>query len=199
MSRVLAGFVGVMLGGCIPRLETTGGPSGSSTWVAPENDWVLAEPPVDLVAEGFGVGEIVPDLRLVDQTGNEVSLWQFHGNVVLLDVSTMWCVPCIALAEHTEETWQTYRDQGFVYVTILQQDFDGNPPEPGDLDDWVDAFGITAPVLADGEETSIEAVPLNGGSRTFPGVIVIGRDLEVLTVMEVPDHETVEAAILEAL
>jgi peroxiredoxin len=197
MSRFL--MVLVAVGGCIPRLETENGPSSGGDWVAPDNAWPMAEPPADLVAEGFGTGEVAPDLRLVDQAGDEVSLWQFHGSVVLLDISTIWCVPCQALAQHTEATWQTYRDQGFVYVTVLQQDNEGNAPDGADLDAWATAFGITAPVVADGEETAIDAVPLVGGSRAYPGVLVIDRDMVVRKAMEVPTAEDVDEAIDEVL
>lgn len=186
--------------GCVPHLFTEEGPVGPSTWVAPENGWTIVEPPTDLVPEGFAVGETVPDLRLADQFGDEVSLWQFHGNVILLDVSTVWCGPCQDLAEHTEDTWQTYRDQGFVYLTVLQQDIESNPPELDDILGWVDLFQITAPVLADGDLQALGAVLLVGGTAAYPGVLLIGRDLKVLIdPLETPDNATVEAAIEAAL
>lgn len=171
--------------GCIPRLYSADGPAGPWSWTAPENTWPLASPPEGTVGEGYDEGQIVPDFRLVDQNDDEVSLWQFYGNVVLLDISTLWCRPCQDLATHTEDTWSTYRDQGFVYVTVIAEDLEGNPPGAADLDTWVDGFGITSPVVADPEEVTASALD-NG---TFPAVIVIGRDLVVADRLGTTDEE----------
>ena len=87
---------------CIPRLQTHGG--------------------VDVFApgEGFGVDDVAPDFTLGDQNDITHSLSQYRGSVVLLDVSTIWCAPCQALAESTQATADKFRNEGFVYVTILQ-------------------------------------------------------------------------------
>jgi peroxiredoxin len=192
-------LLGSVAAGCVPHLYTGDGPIAAGPWVSPENGWEIVEPPAELVPEGFEIGQTVPDLRLVDQFGDEVSLWQFHGKVILLDVSTIWCAPCQDLGAHTEETWQAYRDQGFVYLTVIQQDIEGNRPEPDDIQGWVDAFGITAPVVADGDLTALGAVPSQGGAVAYPGVLLIGRDLQVIDGPLPTDPESVDAAVREAL
>lgn len=191
MSRTLAPLF-CLVGGCIPRLYTNGEEIGP--WEAPVNTWGVNPPPEGLEGEGYDEGQIVPDFRLVDQHGDEVSLWQFFGDVVLLDISTIWCKPCQGLAADVEQSWADYRDDGFVYVTVLQEDLEGNPPDDADLDFWVDTFGITAPVLGDGEAVTLPAIR----NSSFPAVLVIDRDLRVLerlgtTVEEV--RAGIEAAL----
>ena len=97
-----------MLCGCAPRLYTDASEdtSANSVWVAPENDWTLNEPPRGTVAEGFEEGQIPDDFRLVDQHGQEVSLWQFHDRWVVLDFSTLWCAPWPRVSEETLRTWK---------------------------------------------------------------------------------------------
>jgi peroxiredoxin len=186
----------ILLGGCVPRLysEDYGNTTGDWTWEAPQNSWTAASPPAGTVGQGYEPGQIVPDVRLVDQFGDEVSLWQFHGQLILFDISTMWCGPCQDLGAHTEQNWQDYQDQGFVYVTVLQQDFDGDPTEADDVDYWVDTFGITAPVLADPAEVTLPAIKAN----TYPAVLLIGRNLKVIERVGTLDSE-VRAAIKENL
>ena len=53
----------------------------------------------DLAQEGFREGQVIPDMRLMDQYGDEVSAWQFYGMVIALDFSTEWCAPCQELAK----------------------------------------------------------------------------------------------------
>jgi peroxiredoxin len=182
-----------MFAGCVPRLYTDGAGEQPSEWEPPENTWTVTAPPADLEGEGYAKGEVVPDFRLVDQHGDEVSAWQFYGNVILLDVSTIWCGPCQQLALETEETWHEYRDQGFVYVTVLQEDLEAHPPDGEDLLFWADSFGITAPVLADGDKTGVTDVP------DYPTVLVIGRNMKVRDVVDPPDDARVRAAIEDVL
>ncbi|MEQ1568500.1 MAG: TlpA disulfide reductase family protein [Myxococcota bacterium] len=191
-AAVLAG-----IGGCIPHLyseDYSEVDTGPWSWTAPVNTWPLAEPPVGTEAEGYEPGQVVPDVRLIDQFGDEVSMWQFYGQVILLDVSTMWCAPCQDLGLHTEQNWQEYRDRGFVYVTVLQQDVEGDPTELVDVNEWVDTFAITAPVLADPDAETYGAIQ----NDTFPTVLVVGRDLKVIERLGTTDEE-LRAAIEAAL
>lgn len=192
MTRAL---LPLLAAGCIPRLYSSGTTDSGGPWVAPENTWEQAEPPADLVGEGYEPGQVVPDFRLEDQFGDEVALWQFFGDVILLDVSTIWCAPCQLLAEDAEETWQEYREQGFVYVTVLQEDYEGNPPEADDLQLWVDLYELTAPVLSDPDLSGAGGALVND---QWPAVLVIGRDLRVIERV-LPDDAEVRAAIEAAL
>ncbi len=180
-----------LLVGCTPRLYTEAA-QGEWEWNAPENSWPLNEPPQGTVGTGYAAGQVVPDFRLVDQHGDEVALWQFYGNVIMLDISTIWCRPCQDLAAHTEETALDYADQGFVYVTVLQEDLEGEPPDLEDLETWADLFGITSPILADGDKAGTGGAIEQG---VYPAVLIIDRELRVAQRVSPPDDANVRAAI----
>jgi thiol-disulfide isomerase/thioredoxin len=162
-----------LLTACAPSLYTDG---EVMPWEAPSNDWGVGEVPSDLEAEGFGVGEVVTEFRLPDQFGEEVSLWQFYGKVVILDISTLWCAPCQDLAEEVEATYEQYASQEFEYITILPEDLEYEVPDTAELNQWVDAFGLTRPVLADDQAWAEVLVPAGG----YPRLLLIGRDMRVL-------------------
>lgn len=191
-----------LLGGCIPHLYSLEPTTVGCEWTAPTNRWDSATPPECLVGEGYEQGQVVPDIRLGDQFGDLVSVWQFSGDVILLDVSTIWCAPCQQLGAGTEEVWQEYRDYGFTYVTVLQADLEGNEVDPEDLDLWVNGFyesgvseaPISAPVLADSAKT-VGVVQNN----QYPALIVIDRDLNVLERVSETTEEAVRAAVERAL
>lgn len=185
--------------GCIPHLYSHGSDetgvvdTAPCSWSAPTNTWPVTGPEGCLASTGWDVGDVPADVHLTDQFGDTVSLWQFYGNVVLFDVSTMWCGPCRTLGAHTEETWQDFKDRGFVYVTVLQQDNDSDPARLDDIQEWVEAFGITAPVLADPEARTMGAVPQIAGNPAFPGVLLIDRTMKIVDEVGTSEAEVRDA------
>ena len=140
------------------------------------------------------MGDTLCDFRLQDQFGDEVSLWQFWGDVVLVDISTIWCGPCQELAASTQATFEHFEDDGFMYLTIIQQDVEGNPPKQVDVVEWAEAFGIEAPVLGDGDEV-VAAVRQN----QFPALLLLDRKMKVHERVTPPDAGVVDAAIEDLL
>jgi peroxiredoxin len=182
---------------CTPHLyspEDTG--NGDWSWEPPENTWSMSEPPQGLEGDGWHAGDVVPDFRLIDQHGDEVSLWQFYGQVIVLDHSTYWCAVCQTLAQDVDHTWLEYADQGFMYLTLLSQDNDGEVPSVEILQQWADYFGISAPVLADDAGIADTVV----GAEGFPRLQLIGRDMRMINDQIVPTTDAqirseVEAAL----
>lgn len=184
------------ISGCVPHLTTSGGNNQPGVWTPPDNGWGVTAPPEGLVGEGYGIDEVVPDFLLPDQFGDDVSLWQFYGSVVVMDVSTMWCAPCIDLARTTEDTFEHYQGDGFMYVTVLQETVDNQPPEQSHLVQWADEFGITAPVVADGAKDGTDGAVT--GER-FPALIVIDRELRVSERVWPADQVLLHDAIEDVL
>jgi len=198
MHRVVLGWV--VVSGCTYTLTS---PDDSDTtpviWSPPTaNSWEQTPPPDGLVGNGFEVGDVAPDVRLADQYEDTVSLWQFYGKVIVLDISTSWCAPCQALAETCEETYLEYEPEGFMYVTVLQADLEFGDPDTDDLLLWAGEFGISTPVLDDGtdpQQTVDAIVPAN----TWPAVLVIDREMRVHERVDPPEDAGLRAAIESVL
>jgi peroxiredoxin len=189
----LAAALGLLaLSACVPNLTS---PKGAvSDWVPPENSWESVETvPADLKAEGFREGEVAPDIRLLDQNGDEVSLWQFYGDVVAIDLSTMWCGPCQGLAKEVDHVWEAYRDQGFVYITMLPENRSGEVPTTADLNDWSSLHGISAPILSDSVGYAYEIEP----QQAWPRVLVIGRDMRIAVNPVIPAEDAAIRSVIE--
>ena len=186
--------------GCIPVLESPNRDTSTTdcaAWASPENTWRSSAPPDCLTGEGVQADELILDMRMMDQHGDEVSLWQFYGEVIVLDFSTMWCAPCADLAEDVDETWKEYDEEGFMYLTVLSQDHSSNVPDLEDLNKWSEDHDITAPVLQDASGYTEMVIPPGG---SFPQVMLIGRDLRVLDVsVEPAEDPTIRAAVEAAL
>ena len=188
----------MLLAGCTPELTTPGGVDEVvGDYVAPENSWKVCDtPPAGLEGEGFSKGEVIPDVRGLDQFGDEVSLWQFHGCVVAVDISTGWCGPCRLLAQEVDEVQHDYDSQGFVYVTLMPENEGGTPPEPVDLMDWSEDWEVSGPIVGDQVGWSYEVVP--AGSGTFPAVLVVGRDGVITNDGVTPTEDSAIRSAIEA-
>ena len=187
---------------CTPELTTPDGAGGGdglsgADWEAPENAWHGVDTvPSDLEAGGWAEGQVAPDFRLVDQNGDTVSLWQFYGDVIALDLSTMWCGPCQLLAREVDEVQEDYEAEGFIYITLLPENVDGEVPSVENLNEWAERNSVSAPILSDGDGHAYDIVP----DKIWPHVMVIGRDMRVVESQVLPAADaSIRLAIEDAL
>ena len=59
-----------------------------------------------------------PDFHVMDISGEELSLQQYRGQVVLLDFWATWCQPCIVEMPNVKETYRKYKNQKFQIIGI---------------------------------------------------------------------------------
>ena len=184
-----------LITGChVPVLTS---PQETGEWTAPLNDWPSNPPPDNLEEQGFEDGETALDLQFIDQNGDSVSLWQFYGYTVLIDISSEWCAPCKELANEVEPTQQDYAEQGFIYLTILAEDNTSQLPNEDTLNKWASDHNIeTVPVLGPKADYRSTLVP----TGAYPRLILLNDKLTVIksNIQPVEDR-TIRAAIESAL
>lgn len=179
--------------GCTPHLESE--PRATCGGEELQNVWDKGAPPNTLEGEGYSRGAVMPDFCMEDQNGDKTSLWQFYGDIILLDISTMWCAPCQKIAEDVDETWKDYVGQGFTYLTVLPEDLEGGSVDNADLNQWATNFDISAPILADTEGYGYLVEP----ERIWPVVMLIDRNMEVIVERVSPNDHAIREAIEDAL
>ena len=64
------------------------------------------------------VGSFTPDVKFKDLKGNEVSLQDFRGKYIYIDLWASWCVPCIKEIPFLQELEKDYKDKDIVFVSI---------------------------------------------------------------------------------
>lgn len=72
----------------------------------------------ETVPEGSGVGDKAYDFTALSTDGQEITLSEFRGDVVLIEFWGSWCKPCKQSMPHINAFWETYHDQGFVVLAI---------------------------------------------------------------------------------
>lgn len=107
-----------------------------------------------------------PDFVLFDIYGNERSLSDYKGKVVILDFWTTWCPPCKAEIPHFIELYRDYKKRGFEMIGIA---LDWNADRV--VRPFVEKNGINYTVLLGKEEVT----DLYGGIISIPTTFVIDR------------------------
>ena len=112
------------------------------------------EDPGDLVQDYELVeGGTFPNVRLVDQCGDKLALWDLYGRWLVMTTSQPDCGPCIQMAAGSDAF---VADMEALGVDVMVVDILGNglsepnvTPDDATVQDWVDNNGVTDPVLFD--------------------------------------------------
>lgn len=99
-------------------------------------------------ARPLEIGQTAPQYRAVSLDGDSVSLEQFRGRVVLLNVWATWCHPCREEIPVLQALHARYAPQGLELVGV-SVDARG---EEDTIREFVSDFGMTYPVWLDPDE-----------------------------------------------
>ena len=146
---------------------------------------------------GHNIGQNACDFALSDKDGEHWQLSDHVGDLVLIDLSAMWCGPCQQAAMTAEETQEAYKAQGFHYVTILIVDSQNDTVELADQLVWADLFGInTAPVLQGDRDLLTSSGAAHGYPlESWPTFILLDRTHTVVFGLRGFDESIIRQAI----
>ena len=117
-------------------------------------------------------GQAAPNFKISTTSGQQVSLDNYRGRVLVLDFFATWCQPCRASIPHLVEMNRKYGAQG-LYVLGMSADEDGERAVKA----FADQNHITYPVALAGESTLIDF-----GVRSVPVMFVIDKKGRVAEV-----------------
>ena len=130
------------------------------------------------------IGEHPCDFTLKDQRDKDWTLYDNYGKVILIDFSSMWCGVCVNMASTVQSIQDQYAADGFVWVTVLIDDEQGNQVDHSDLQRWVSSHGITtSPTLA-GSRDMIDPTAQDGYPiSSWPTLVIINREMVLVQGM----------------
>ena len=107
-----------------------------------------------------------PELSLKDLDGNEVSLGDFLGEVVLLNNWATWCPPCREEMPEFQSYYDEHKDEGFLIIAVEA----GQPA--AEVRKFVEDHGLTFTILLDPEILSLKTFQ----NSSLPNTWVIDRE-----------------------
>tara|TARA_B100001989_G_C24396835_1_gene392108 strand:+ start:86 stop:664 length:579 start_codon:yes stop_codon:yes gene_type:complete len=138
------------------------------------------------------------NFSLIDQNGDTVSLYDHYGKVILIDLSAMWCGYCINIAPKATEWKLMYGEDKFIWLTLLVQDFDGNPPDVNDLKQWSMMTNTNEPILAAGDmvdSSGEQGYPVTG----YPTIVLVNKEMVIFRAISGWNEDIIKTWIEEEL
>ena len=146
--------------------ETPGFEERVAGWKAAAEAAVVAQAERDLAE-----GEPFPlEFTFTDTEGEERSLGDYEGKVVVADFWGTWCPPCRDEIPAFVALQEDYGDDG-LQILGLNYRPDGGPEDADTIADFVQEYGMNYPT-GNGPEEAQGMVSL----RSFPTTVFVGRD-----------------------
>lgn len=92
----------------------------------------------------LGKGLSAPNFSLPDLEGKKVSLTDFKGKVVLLNIWATWCAPCVAEMPSMEKLYQELKHEDFEILAISVDESGAEAVKP-----FLEKHKLSFPVLLD--------------------------------------------------
>ena len=138
-------------------------------------------------------GEPEPKLTLKDLNGNDVSLSDYKGKVVLVNFWATWCEACRAEIPWLIEMQKKYADKGFVILGIALDDEGQRVVAPFVAKERFDVNGHEEPMDYKILIGNDDAADKFGGLFGYPTSILISKDgkqIKRITGVISPDEMT---------
>lgn len=113
------------------------------------------------------VGDEAPPYYARDLAGDSVSIAEFRGKVVLLNVWATWCHPCREEIPYLQSLYEEHGARGFVVAGVSVDTYG----QDSDVRAFTQDFGMTYPIWRDPDER-IQALYLAFG---VPSTYLIDR------------------------
>ena len=144
---------------------------------------VVEESPIWWDECSYNGGDHICDLNLIKADGGYDNLYSYHGEVVIVDVSAMWCGPCQQAAAQSNSI--KVMSDGVTWITVLIENLEGDVPTQEDGQLWGDYFGIWHDEIWLGSNDNRDVEGVNGFANTgWPYFLILDKDLMIRVVQQ---------------
>jgi len=113
---------------------------------------------------GSGAGP-APQFTLSARGGRDVSLAQYHGQVVMINFWASWCGPCRQEMPLLESIYRKYHKLGFTLLGVNVE------PDSKAADEWLHETPVSFPILYDKDSKVTRLYDVAG----MPSTVIIDR------------------------
>ena len=110
----------------------------------------------------FERGVPAPNFTLPDLAGKKVSLADFKGKVVFLNIWATWCAPCIEEMPSMERLYRELKDEDFEILAVSIDEAGADVVIP-----FMKKYRLSFPALSDNTETIKSLYQITGVPESF--------------------------------
>jgi len=114
---------------------------------------------------GGPTGGPAPAFTLASRAGQDVSLAQYKGQVVMLNFWASWCGPCRQEMPLLESIYRKYGKMGFTMIGVNVE------PDSNAANEWLKATPVSFPILYDRDSKVSKLYDVAG----MPSTVIIDR------------------------
>ena len=114
---------------------------------------------------GSSSGGPAPAFTLASRAGQDVSLQQYKGNVVMINFWASWCGPCRQEMPLLESIYKKYNKMGFTMLGVNVE------PDSNAANEWLRATPVSFPILYDRDSKVSKLYDVAG----MPSTVIIDR------------------------
>jgi peroxiredoxin len=122
------------------------------------DDPLLAKATLTLVADDADLEKA--DFTLKDLQGQDVTLSQLRGKIVLVNFWVTWCGPCLLEMPDLNDLYSRFKSQGLVALSLTSE-------ESSKVNSYVNRIGYHAPVLLDSDSKAAKRFHVDNLPRSF--------------------------------
>ena len=177
-------------------------PTNKFSWDYTGGSWPDYSASADGVSgTGWNLGDTISDFSFTDQYGNDGHAYQFYGTVMLIDFSAGWCGPCQTVAEDANAMWEAHREDGFMIMHMMVDDYQGNGTDLEFLQDWSSDFELDFPVVMDADEEAYYGTYQSGLNEGYiPFMILVDQEGKIdASYVGGGNDSAIEARVAELL
>jgi thiol-disulfide isomerase/thioredoxin len=129
-----------------------------------------------VAAEGLEVGDTLPDQNFVDLEGNARCTRDFTSKPLFINIATGWCPPCQSETPGFQTVYEEFKNDGFVLVQAMFENYDGGNPDADFMQEWKDEYDITFLLVPDTSEDFWNNLLPPSNTGYVPHNIIVNKD-----------------------
>ena len=118
---------------------------------------------------GSSAAAPAPTFTLASRAGQDVSLAQYRGQVVMINFWASWCGPCRQEMPLLESIYKKYNKMGFTMLGVNVE------PNSNAANEWLKATPVSFPILYDRDSKVSKLYDVAG----MPSTVIIDRNGKV--------------------